>query len=81
MNQGDKLYEMDSYIDEDSLLDKIKHSKAQTDMKTSTHQEIVDALQNITSAKQQQDRTTEDEYEADLSARNVLKDRRNLQEK
>jgi hypothetical protein len=81
VNQGEKLYEMDSYLDEDSLLDKIKHSKAQTDLKTSTHQEIADALQNITLAKQQRDRTTDDEYGADLSARNVLKDRRNLQEK
>jgi hypothetical protein len=82
-NQGEKLYEIDSYLDEDSLLDKLNQNKAQTDLNKSTHQEIANALKNITLAKQRRGRPKDEKevFGADVSARNILKERRNLKEK
>jgi hypothetical protein len=80
-NQGGDLYRPEMYLDEDSLLKKINRSKSQTNAVTSTHQKISEALKSLVKKKQEQSRLSEkNSFGADVNARNVLKERRNLKE-
>jgi hypothetical protein len=74
-NQGEKPYELEPYLNEDSLMMRINENKEQSSSIRSTHQQIGAALNNI--VNQQQGLKTE-EYGADISARNVLNERRNV---
>jgi hypothetical protein len=75
-NQGEKLYELESYLDEDSLLIRLNQNKSQTKKIQSTHQDIDVVLKKIANGKHQQGLPTEG-YGSDSSAKNVLKERRN----
>ena len=76
-NQGEKPYELEPYLNEDSLMMRINENKNQSSSIRSTHQQIGAALNNIVAGNKQQGLKTE-EYGADISARNVLNERRNL---
>jgi hypothetical protein len=80
-NQGEDLYIPEMYLDENSLLKKINQNKSQTKAVSSTHQKISEALKNVVNKKQEHSRLPEEKsFGADVSARNVLKERRNLKE-
>ncbi len=68
-------------MDEDSLLEKIKKfkTKAKEDAETQ-YQRIIEALKNIRDQKQPLLKPKENEFGADIHARNVLKERRNLKD-
>ena len=69
------------YLDEVSLLMKINQNKSQTKAVSSTHQKISEALKNVVNKKQEHSQLHEEKsFGADVSARNVLKGRRNLKE-
>jgi hypothetical protein len=80
-NQGENTYAPEKVLDEDSLLEKIKEfkMKAKGDAETQ-YQRIIEALQNIRDQKQPLLKTNESEYGADIHARNILKERRNLKD-
>jgi len=81
-NQGESsAYEPEEILDEDSLLEKIAEFKLRNGVKAETlYQQIEEALGKIRDDKQKQDNTKEHVYGADISARNILKYRRNLKE-
>jgi hypothetical protein len=81
-NQGESsAYEPELFLDEDSLLEKIAEIKVKNGLKAvSLYHQIEEALGKIRDDKQKQDNTKDYVYGADISAKNILKDRRNLKE-
>jgi hypothetical protein len=80
-NQGENVYEPETILDEDSLLEKIKELKQKAkESGESKYLQIVKAIKNVRAERLQPEKPEEEIYGADVSTKNILKDRRNLNE-
>ena len=77
-NQGENL---NSILDEDSLLEKIEEIRRINKEKAeSQYEKMKQAITNLRREKEKQKTNTDKEYGADVNARNILKERRNYNE-
>jgi hypothetical protein len=80
-NQGENHLIREEILNEDSLLEKIKEFKQQAEVNAETqYLKILEALQSIREHKRTHIVPKDHDYGADVSAKNILKERRNLKE-
>jgi hypothetical protein len=84
-NQGESLQSLqmrDKLLDEDSLLEKLISLKEKAKVEADTqYQKIVKAIQNIRGKKIKSTSPADEEFGADISAKNILNGRRDLKER